>query len=101
MHCGQEADVSLLQREGRPQEDVQQPVSFVWVLSGSEQWEESAGQCDPVFGSSWNPPSCSQPGTCCLPFCLASGLGKLGVEHGAGLAAQLFIIVLDPLRVNW
>lgn len=32
VHCGKEADVSLLQREGRPQEDVQQPVSFGFLL---------------------------------------------------------------------
>lgn len=28
VHRGEEADVSILQREGGPQEDVQQPVSF-------------------------------------------------------------------------
>lgn len=44
VHCGKEADVSLLQREGRPQEDVQQPVSFVlgscwgWAM-GRKYWQ--------------------------------------------------------------
>lgn len=32
MHRGKEADVSLLQGEGGPEEDVQQSVSFVFLL---------------------------------------------------------------------
>lgn len=50
VHRGKEADVSLLQREGRPQEDVQQSVSFIGVLVGSGLWEESTGQCDLHLG---------------------------------------------------
>lgn len=42
VHRGKEADMSLLQREGRPQEDVQQPVSFVWEWAmGRKSWPAS------------------------------------------------------------
>lgn len=39
VHRGEEADVSVLQREGGPQEDVQQPVSFLRAGgAGMEAW---------------------------------------------------------------
>ena len=67
VHCGKEADMSLLQREGGSQEDVQQSVSFVWVLAGNGQWEESPGQPS-AFVSFCDLSSCPQPGTYHIPF---------------------------------
>lgn len=41
VHRGEEADVSILQREGGPQEDVQQPVSFLCAAAaGLTAWAQ-------------------------------------------------------------
>jgi hypothetical protein len=89
VHRGKEADLSLLQREGRPEEDVQQSVSFVWVLLG-------VGNEKKVVPSVTKYPDLlalplPQPATRLL-FSLVSVLAMVGVGHGAGPLAQLPIV---------